>query len=277
MGVVDADAVFWPWYWGPGYPVYTDLDLSNGAPLRFARNHGGLNIYVHPVSVKEPFPAAGEPTGMPLELVPDALPGDVDTIELACLWSDELGTADAWYRLLNLGLPIMPSAGSDTMHNFHRTMSIGSTRIYARPQGALSLQSFLAAVKQGRSFVTNGPMIDFSAGGVRPGGVIGGASTSTEWKLDAWSAVPVERVEILVNGKVAWSGGGVPAGGRRSFSGRVDVPQGGWIAARIHGGMPRWPVQDSTRSPTPPRSGSAASAARTRRRRALRRRTCCAG
>jgi TolB protein len=245
VAVVGADALFSPWFWGPGYPVYTDLDLPNAAPLRFARDHGGMNSYVHPVSVKEPFPATGDPAGMPLEMVPDALLGDVDTIELACLWSDELGTAEAWYRLLNLGLPIMPSAGSDTMHNYHRTMAIGSARIFARPQGALNVQSFLVAVKQGRSFVTNGPMIEFTAGGEGPGGVVKGGGGSVEWKLDAWSAVAVEKVEIMVNGKVAWSGGGIPAGGQRSFTGRVNVPQGGWIAARAHGGTSRWPVQDS--------------------------------
>jgi TolB protein len=245
VGVVGADALFWPWFWGPGYPVYTDHDLPNAAPLRFARDHGGMNSYVHPVSVKEPFPANGEPAGMPLELVPDAVLGDVDTIELACLWSDELGTAEAWYRLLNLGLPIMPSAGSDTMHNYHRTMAIGSARIYAKPEGALSVQSFLGAVKQGRTFVSNGPMIEFTAGGEEPGSVIAGAGGSVEWKLDAWSAIAVDKVEIIVNGKVAWSGGPVPAATRRSFTGRIDVPPGGWVAARVHGGTPRWPVQDS--------------------------------
>ena len=30
-----------------------------------------------------------------------------------------------------------------------------------------------------------------------------------------------------------------------SFTGRVNVPQGGWVAARVHGGSSRWPVQDS--------------------------------
>ena len=244
VGVVGADSLFWPWYFGPGYPVYSDLDLANAAPLRFARERGGINSYVHPVSVKDPFPAGGKPTGMPLEMVADAVLGDVDTIELACLWSDELGTSEAWYRLLNLGLPIMPSAGSDTMHNFHRTMAIGSTRIYAKPEGGLNLASFLDAVKRGRSFVTNGPLIEFSAGGAGPGGVIPAGGT-VEWKLDAWSAIPVEKVEIVVNGNVAWSGKGIAPGAQRSFSGRIEVPAGGWIAARVHGGTPRWPVQDS--------------------------------
>lgn len=47
-----------------------------------------MTSYVHPVTVRAPF--GGEaPRGLPLELVSDAVLGDVDTIELACLWSDE--------------------------------------------------------------------------------------------------------------------------------------------------------------------------------------------
>jgi TolB protein len=246
VAVVGADALFSPWYHGPGYPVYDQLDLPNSVALRFAREHGGLNSYVHPVSGRDPFPRSGNPAGLPLELVPDAVLGDVDTLEVACLWSDELGTSEAWYRLLNLGLPIAPSAGSDTMHNFYRTMAIGSTRVYAKPEGALNLTNYLAAVRRGRSFVTNGPFVKFSVDGVEPGGVVAAAQgRSVEWRLDAWSALPVEKVEIVVNGEVVLSREGLDAPGQRTFTGRLNVPRGGWIAARIHGGATRPPFMDS--------------------------------
>lgn len=245
VAVIGADALYSPWFSGPGYPVYSALDRPNADALRFARVHGGLNAYVHPVGDRDPFPADGAPTGLPLELVPDALLGDIDLIDIVCLWSDELGSSAAWYRLLNLGLPIMPSAGSDAMHNFHRTMAIGSTRVYAKPEGALSLTSFLDAVRHGRSFVSTGPQLDFRVGGAEPGGVVATGPASVEWQLDAWSPTPVEQVEILVNGEVVWRGDGLQAAGHRRYAGRIDVPAGGWIAARVHGGETRWPVQDS--------------------------------
>jgi TolB protein len=246
VGIVGADALFYPWYFGPGYPVYDRIDLPNSAALQFARRHGGINSYVHPVSTKEPFPANGEPTGLPLELVPDAVSGDVDTLEVACLWSDELGTSEAWYRLLNLGIPVAPSAGSDTMHNFYRTMPIGATRIYAKPETAMNLPAFLDAVRRGRSFVTNGPLIKFTAAGAESGGVItANANQSIEWRLDVASVVPVEKVEILINGKIVWSGQGLTEAGRKTFSGKINAPGGGWIAARVHGGATRPPFADS--------------------------------
>ena len=242
VAVVGADALHTPWFFGPGYPVYDRLDISNASPLRFARAHGGLNTYVHPVSVSDPFPVGAAPTGIPLELVPDALAGDVDTIELACLWSDELGTAELWYRLLNLGLPIMPSGGSDTMHNFHRTMAVGATRVYAKPTGSLEMANFLNAVREGRSFVTNGPMIEFTVGGVGPGGTVRGG-TRVPFSIEAWTAAPADEVEVLVNGRVAWSGGKLD--GFEKYVGTIDVPAGGWVAARVRGGTSVWPSQDS--------------------------------
>lgn len=244
IGVIGTDALFNPWFFGPTYPVLTHTDIANHDVLRFARQHGGMNIYVHPVAGTDPFPANGPPGGFPMGLVPDAVMGDVDAIELACLWSDELGTSDLWYRLLNLGLPIAPTAGSDTMQNIHRMMAIGSTRVYAKPEGPVSMSSYLDALRKGRSFVTTGPMIEFNAGGAEPGGVVPGAR-SIDWSLDLFTPTAVEKVEILVNGRVVWSGAGMAEPGKRQYRGKIHVPAGGWIAARVHGGKAVWPVQDA--------------------------------
>ncbi len=245
IGVVGADALFDPWFFGPSYPVFAQADVINADVLQFTRAHGGLNSYVHPVVSRTPFPATGEPEGIVRELVPDAVMGDLDTIELACLWSEELGTSDLWYRLLNIGLRIMPSAGSDTMQNIHRMMAIGSTRIYARPDGPLTIPNFLDAVRQGRSFVTTGPMIEFDAGGEGPGGVITGDAGTVDWSLELHTPTAVEQVEILVNGQVVWSGKGPSKPGSQHYEGQIEAPGGGWIAARAHGGPSTWPIQDA--------------------------------
>lgn len=244
IGVIGADAQFDPWFFGPTYPVRAQSEVTNADVLHFTRAHGGLNIYVHPVVGNDPFPANGDPGGFPLGLVPDVVLGDVDAIELACVWSDELGTSQLWYRLLNLGLPIVPSAGSDTMQNIHRMLAIGATRVYAKPDGPVGMTSFLDAVRKGRSFVTTGPMIDFTAAGIGPGGAIEGGAQSIDWSLELFSPTAVETVEILVNGRVAWSGTGLSAPGKRNYSGKIDVPAGGWVAARVHGGAASWPIQD---------------------------------
>lgn len=244
-GHIGVRTLFWPWYWGPGYPVYGRDDRSNVSALESTRRQGGVNSYVHPVSTRAPF-GGDAPRGIPLELVADAVLGDVDTIELACLWSDELGTADAWYRLLNVGARVTPSAGTDAMVDFFRTMAIGTTRVYVQVPGALTLERYLEGLKAGRSFVTNGPLLRFTASSTGPGGAIAAAAgTPVSWELGVGSALPFERVEILVNGVVAWSGEGLTQPGTRTYRGMITAPAGGWIAARVTGGTTVWPAMDS--------------------------------
>lgn len=244
-GHIGVKTLYWPWYWGPGYPVYGRDDRSNAGALQQTRKQGGVNSYVHPVTTRTPF--GGEaPRGIPLELVSDAVLGDVDTIELACLWSDELGTAEAWYRLLNVGARIAPSAGTDAMVDFFRTMAVGTTRVYVQVPGELTMAGYLDGLRAGRSFVTNGPLLRFRVAGREPGAVVkAAAGDDVAWELDVATAVPFERVEILVNGEVVWSGDGISEPGSRSYRGTGPAPAGGWIAARVHGGATRWPAMDS--------------------------------
>ncbi|MBA4160025.1 MAG: CehA/McbA family metallohydrolase, partial [Gemmatimonadetes bacterium] len=239
MGI---EQLFWPWIWGPGYQVYGADDRTNAQALQHARRQNGMGIYVHPVSRPDPF--AQETPPIPLELIPDAVLGDMDGIELVCLWSDELGTAEVWYRILNLGIPVVPTAGTDAMTDFFRTMALGTTRVYVRPEGEFNHQNYLAGLKAGRSFATNGPLLDFRLAGSEPGAVV--QPGQAPWTLELYSAVPVERVEILVNGQVAWSGEGLRQPGRKSLTGTLTLPAGGWVAARAVGGeTTRWPAMDS--------------------------------
>ncbi|MEX1183759.1 MAG: CehA/McbA family metallohydrolase [Gemmatimonadota bacterium] len=241
--LIGIDSLFWPWVWGPGNPIYNAEDISNSDALRHARADGGMASYVHPVFRPDPFGDDGLGS-IPLELIPDAVLGDLDAIDVACLWTSELGTAEVWYRLLNVGAAIVPSAGTDVMTNFFRTMAVGTTRVYARPDGPFTFDSYLAALKAGRSFVTTGPMIEFAVGDVGPGGVVDAGSAS--WSLDVHTPVPFARVEVLVNGSVAWSGEGMAAPGSRTYSGTVDLPAGGWVAVRTYSETgAEWPVMNT--------------------------------
>jgi TolB protein len=246
LGLIGIASPFWPWYWGPGYAVYGDDDRPNAEALKHSRREGGVNTYVHPVSRRDPFAGEEALAALPLELVPDALLGDLDTLDVACLWSDELGTSALWYRLLNLGLPIAPSAGTDAFPNFYRSMALGTTRVYVRPEGPLNMESYLSALRRGRSFVTTGPLVLLSVSGVQPGEVATvPARGELAWELRVISPIALEKVELVVNGQVVWSGAGLSAGGEEIHRGKLRAPSGGWIAARVHGGVTEWPAMDS--------------------------------
>ena len=247
MGLIETRDLYWPWVWGPGYQIYGRDDRTNGEVLDFAHDRGGLGYYVHPVTSPEPFDTDEGRASVPVSLVVDAVLGDVDALEIVCLWSNPIGTSAVWHRLLNIGIPIAPSAGTDVMTNFYRTMAVGTTRVYAHTGAEVTWPAYLDAYKAGRSFVTNGPLLDFRVGEAGPGEVISEEvreAGPVEWRLELRSAVPVEQVEVLVNGEIAWSGPGLGEAGQRSYSGQLDLPQGGWVAVRAMGGATDWPSMD---------------------------------
>jgi len=241
MGIRD---LFWPWVWGPGYQVYAEDDRLNATALRHARAQGGLGGYVHPVAVADPF-AMETGSQVPLGLVADAVLGELDLIELACLWTDEIGTGVLWHQILNLGIPLAASAGSDVMSNYFRTMAIGATRVYVKPGAELTGESYLGALKASRSFVSNGPLLEFQAGGMEPGQAIESAGRAVEWTLDVHSALPYESVEIFVNGTAVQTLQGSSRSGSKSYTGSIEAPVGGWITARVLGPNSGWPAMDS--------------------------------
>ncbi len=244
LNLIGTNDLFWPWIWGPRYDVYGRDDRTNAEAVNFAREHGGLAGYVHPVGVSDPFTENGRGS-VPVELVADCVLGECDMIEVGCLWTDEIGTGALWHEFLNLGIPVALSAGSDVMTDYYRTMAIGATRLYVKPDGDLSIVSYLSAMKQGRSFVSNGPQVLLEVAGQLPGGVVTTDDKKVDWTLEVHTPVAFEKIEIFVNGQVVWSKDWKGGPGSKSFKGSISVPEGGWVTARASGGTSTWPMMDS--------------------------------
>jgi TolB protein len=253
VGMLGTGELFWPWVWGPGYEVYGRDDRTNSEPLLAARRQGGLGVYVHPTPHARPFSEAGL-ASIPVGLIADATLGNLDLLELVCLWSNEIGTTDIWYRLLNAGIPVMPSAGTDVMMDLHRTMALGTARVYVRPDGVFSPQSYMAGLQAGRSFVTTGPLINFqiqrtgrNVPPARPGDVIPATRGRVRFTVTVHSALPLDSVNLVINGKtVSWLGR-MPESGVFRGGGQFSVPVGGWVGIRVVGPrVTEWPSMAST-------------------------------
>jgi TolB protein len=243
LNLIGTKELYWPWVWGPSYDIYGAEDRLNAEPLRFARKQGGLGGYVHPVSIKDPFKEGGA-SSIPILLIADAVMGEVDILELGCLWTDEIGTASLWHEFLNLGIPIALSAGSDVMNDLYRTMAIGATRVYVKPEGKLTVENYIEALRKGRSFVSNGPQILFSVEGYEVSDVIKSKNKKAKWKLEVHSPISYEKVEIFVNGNVV-STKKSKNGNSETYSGSIEIPKGGWVTARVSGSKSEWPMMDS--------------------------------
>ena len=171
----------------------------------------------------------------------DGVLGTDIAIELVCQWSSPLAASELWYRFLNIGKPMPATGGTDMFASFYRAPAIGTARSYL-PVGS-SEDKFGEALQQaraGRGFVSTGPALLFEVGGRQPGDTVEAGRRG--WSLETVSVRPIDKIEIIVNGKVVETLQGFSGRGRYKLSGTVELPEGGWIAARAVGGETGWPV-----------------------------------
>jgi hypothetical protein len=145
-------------------------------------------------------------------------------------------TLGQYYTLLNAGFPLVPTAG--TANGVH-PVPAGFSRVYVHLPEEFSYEKWLDGLKQGRSFVTTGPMLFAKANGQQPGtklalGQGGGKVTVTG---EVISETPVSFLEIVVNGrpirKIRARPDTTPSGARRmTFSTALTMKTSGWVAVR---------------------------------------------
>jgi hypothetical protein len=142
-----------------------------------------------------------------------------------------------WYRLLNCGFRLPASAGTDVFLNRIPSGVPGWTRAYVRLDGELTYSKWVEGLRSGRSFVTNGPFVEVSAAGKRPGEVLWLAGPGkVTVAARAWSHVPVHRAELVQDGRVVATRE-FPDRGRQEVGWKQEVPFGrsGWLALRATG------------------------------------------
>jgi TolB protein len=157
------------------------------------------------VGYAHPFETVADPFGDARELPVDVALGKVDYLEVVG-FADHRLTAEVWYRLLNCGFHLPAAGGTDAMANFASLHGpVGLTRVYANvPPGPLNINPWLTALKQGRTFATNGPLLGFTLGGRQIGDTVQLAAGENKVKFTAWlrSFVPVDHLEVICNGQV---------------------------------------------------------------------------
>jgi len=111
-------------------------------------------------------------------------------------------TQEIYYHVLNCGLRLPPSAGSASgvLPN-----PVGYNRAYVHVEGELTWDKWRDGLLAGRSFVTNGPLLNCRANGEIPGHVFQtGRDTpvNIDFAIDLTSLDRVPAVEIICNGEV---------------------------------------------------------------------------
>jgi hypothetical protein len=171
--------------------------------------------------------------------------GEVDALEMTS-WEDHYLGIDPyslsdWYRYLNCGYLVPVVGGTDKMTT---STAVGTVRTYARlePDAEFTYETWKAAIRRAETFVSYGPLLDFSVAG-RPMGSrlalpANGGTLDVTWQV-ASVTVPMTRVELVVNGEVRESAPTGAEAGRGSWSIKLD--RSAWLALLVRGHYPDRP------------------------------------
>jgi len=232
----------------PDYAAYANtaaasLYPTNAAVADMAHEQQGVVGYVHPFDTY-PDPAKEKLTN---ELPVDVALGKVDYIEVLG-FSDHKSAARVWYHLLNCGFHLPTAAGTDAMANFASLRGpVGLNRVYVEVrEGTLEIEPWLANLKRGRTFATNGPLLGFSLADQPLGGDLKLPSGTHEVKFKAWmrSIVPIDHLEVICNGAVARE---LQLGDKRDTAdveGTLPIADSGWCLLRAWSEKARYPILD---------------------------------
>jgi len=147
------------------------------------------------------------------------------------------GNFGVWYRFLNCGYRLPASAGTD---NIGMGVGVwkGYNRVYAKLDGPLTVENWLSALKQGRSFVTNRPLLFVTVDGKEPGSELAiNSAHAAPLNVDihAVSATPISRIDIMHQGRVLKHIEVDPPAADIRCTEKITVPGSGWLAVRCLG------------------------------------------
>ena len=236
----------------PGYAGYPNTAAASLYPMNsdvydMAHAQGALVGGVHPFD-EVPDPFANPPQRITDELPVDVALGKLDYMEIVG-FSDHRSTAEVWYRLLNLGFRIPAGAGTDATTDYAAPIrgQVGMDRVYASVPGEpVSLQAWMDSLRNGRTFATNGPLIEFTLGGLKVGDELkfDGAQAAVPFTAKLRSIVPVDHFEVVCNGRVAATLKLEGARDSGDVKGTLPLKESGWCVLRASSDNAEYPVLD---------------------------------
>lgn len=203
-----------------------DFPLNTMAAIE-ARKQGGLVSYVHPMAVS---PDVYDSNLGAKESPLTAALGGMDAIDVL----PRGGPAyDLWYRFLNAGFHVAPGAGTDVFTNWRGVNSIpGASRQYVEVGSQMVWQRWIDRYREGRAFVSNGPLLTFNVNGSPIGSVArpaAGSSFTARLSAEVSARMPIDRLELIHNGNV------IASTSEPRISREVTLTSSSWFAARAFG------------------------------------------
>lgn len=195
--------------------------------FRRIRAQGGLTGYAHAGWPNPVILAARR--GLALD-VPEGL---IDFVEVLQGGDANLQT---WFNFLNLGFKLTPSAGTDFPAVDQRP---GAVRNYVKIDGVFSAQAWFDHFKAGHTFVTNGPMLEFSINGNGMGHEIQ-VTAGTPLKISAQARLNpdldrLDRLELIEQGRVIKTVDAKDGSADLTLICELPATRGSWFVVQARG------------------------------------------
>ena len=228
-----ADHLISPFTTGYEGTAIESLYPSNTDMLRKAKLQGATTGYVHAFS-GDGDPLEGD-LGGGKGFIVDAVLEALDALE----WSTASRAGFyPLYAVWNNDLRITAVGGEDAISNLHWTPLLGAMRTYVRsPDGGRTMEGWFQGLRDGRAFVTNGPLVELTVNDRIPGSEIelpAGATSVAVWAR-VRSITPLTRVWLVHNGRDVQEITLSEDRTRAEFQGEVLIGGSGWIHLRAEG------------------------------------------
>jgi hypothetical protein len=205
------------------------------------RRQGGLVNYTHPAyRVEDPYSTPYAAKGLPVF----AALGKIDTMDV--MGSGDQASSALYGRLLNCGVRLSASAGTDVFLNRILCNPPGTERAYVKVDGKFDYKKWIDGLRAGRSFVSNGPLLELTVGGKSLGETLSlSAAGQVNVKGSVSSQYPLDRIEVLYNNRAVATVMPTADLLTINFDKTINVDRSGWIALRVIG-----PARDDIKGPT---------------------------
>jgi Tol biopolymer transport system component len=230
LGLLHTQRYLMPDFSAYQFSALTSPYPHNGVIADLVHAQGGLVGYVHPFDTV-PVPETESLTNaMPV----DVALGKADYIEVVG-FADHKATAEVWYRLLNVGFRVPTGSGTDAMANYASLRGpVGMNRVYLATGGSVEADALKSALKEGRTFATNGPLLALDVDGKAPGETItvAAAGQTVRYRAALRSPVAVDHFEVVQNGVVVARHKLSKTRTMADVSGQLKLRSSGWIVLR---------------------------------------------
>ena len=143
----------------------------------------------------------------------------------------------AWYDLLNFGFRITPTAGTDYSCG---NVFPGAERFFTRVEGPFTHKNWSEGVRAGRTFVTTGPLLEFSVNGQDIGSELvlpkeGDVTIKGVVHFNTLDYGSIVELELVENGEVIRKFPRLDDSGEISFEIQHQMQDTSWLALRTNG------------------------------------------